>query len=70
MWVTTLKSMEVGSLRWTNVHFGVTDLKSWGLAKPGSRNEELQALLARELLKERGARVDFHSRKLWLRPVK
>ena len=70
MWVTTLKTLKVGSLQWTNVHFGVTDLKSWGLAKPGSQSEEVQALLGRELLKERGARIDFHSRKLWLRPVK
>ena len=70
MWVTTLKTLEVGSMLWTNVHFGVTDLKSWGLAKPGSKSEELQALLGRELLKERGARIDFHGRKLWLRPVK
>ena len=70
MWVATLKTLEVGSLVWTNVHFGVTDLKSWGLAKPGSQSEGVQALLGRELLKERGARIDFHSRKLWLRPVK
>jgi predicted aspartyl protease len=68
MWVTTVKALEVGSLQWTNVHFGVTDLKSWGLAERGSRSEDVQGILGREQLTARGALIDYHSRKLWFRP--
>jgi predicted aspartyl protease len=70
MWVTTLKTLDVGSLQWTNVHFGVTDLKSWGLAEPGNQTEEVQGVFGREMLTARGALVDYHSRKLWFRPQK
>ena len=70
MWVTKLKTLEVGSLQWTNVHVGVTDLKNWGLAEPGSRREEVQGILGRELLTARGALIDYHSHKLWFRPEK
>ena len=70
MWVTTVKTWGVGSLQWTNVHAGVVDLKSWDLAEPGSRSEEVQGILGREMLAARGALIDYHSRKLWFRPEK
>jgi len=70
MWVTKLKALEVGSLQWTNVHVGVTGLKNWGLAEPGSRSEEVQGVLGREMLRGRGALIDYHSHKLWFRPEK
>lgn len=70
MWVTTVNALEVGSLQWTNVHFGVTELKSWGLAEPGSRSEDVQGVLGREQLTARGALIDYHSLKLWFRPQK
>jgi len=70
MWVTQLKALEVGSLQWTNVHLGVTDLKNWELAEPGNESEEVQGVLRRELLKAHGALIDYHSRKLWFRPEK
>jgi hypothetical protein len=70
MWVTTVKTLDVGSLQWTNVHVGVTDLKSWGLAEPGSRSEDIQGILGREQLTARGALIDYHSLKLWFRPQK
>ena len=70
MWVTKLKALEVGSLQWTNVHVGVTDLKNWGLAEPGSRREEVQGILGREFLTARGALIDYHTHKLWFRPEK
>ena len=70
MWVTTVKTLEVGSLQWTNVHFGVANLKSWGLAEPGNQTEEVQGVFGREMLTARGALVDYHSRKLWFRPQK
>jgi len=70
MWVTTLKTLEVGSLQWTNVHLGVADLKNWGLAEPGSKSEEVQGVLGREMLMARGALIDYHSRTLWFRPQK
>ena len=70
MWVTKLKALEVGSLQWTNIHLGVTDLKSWHLAEPGSRSEEVQGVLGREMLTTRGALIDYHSHKLWFRPEK
>jgi len=70
MWVTKLTTLEVGSLQWTNIHLGVTDLKNWHLAEPGSRSEEVQGVLGREMLRGRGALIDYHSRKLWFRPEK
>jgi len=70
MWVTTLKTLEIGSLQWTNIHLGVVDLKNWGLAEPGKKSEEVQGMLGREMLTTRGALVDYHSRKLWFRPEK
>ena len=44
MWVTTLQTLDIGSLQWTNVHVGVTGLTNWGLAVPGSESEEVQGL--------------------------
>src|SRR5439155_25706522 len=70
MWVTTVNALEVGPLQWTNVHFGVTELKSWGLSEPGSRSEDVQGVLGREQLTARGALIDYHSLKLWFRPQK
>ena len=68
MWVTTVKSWELGSLQWTNVHVGVVDLKSWDLAEPGTRSENVRGILGREMLTARGALIDYHGRKLWFRP--
>jgi predicted aspartyl protease len=68
MWVATVKTWEVGSLQWTNVHVGVMDLKSWRLAESGTRTEEVRGMLGREMLTARGALIDYHSRKLWFRP--
>jgi predicted aspartyl protease len=70
MWVTTLQTLEVGSLQWTNVHVGVTDLKNWGLAAPGTESEGVQGVVGRDALIARGALIDYHSRMLWFRPQK
>jgi len=70
MWVTKLKTLQVGSLQSTNVHLGVVDLKSWHLAEPGGESEEVQGVLGREMLRGRGALIDYHSHKLWFRPEK
>jgi len=68
MWVTKLKTLQVGSLQSTNVHLGVVDLTSWHLAEPGGESEEVQGVLGREMLRALGALIDYHSHKLWLRP--
>jgi len=68
MWVTKLKTLQVGSLQSTNVHLGVVDLKSWHLAEPGGESEEVQGVLGREMLRALGALIDYHSHKLWFRP--
>ena len=70
MWVTKLKTLQVGSLQSTNVHLGVVDLKSWHLAEPSGESEEVQGVLGREMLRALGALIDYHSHKLWFRPEK
>jgi len=70
MRVTTLNSLQLGTLKWNNVYVGVVDLKSWSMAKAGTPHEGVQGLLGFEFLAEHGVVIDVAGRKLWFRPAK
>jgi hypothetical protein len=70
MRVTTLNSLRLGTLKWNNVYVAVVDLKSWGIAKPGTPNQAIQGLLGLDLLAAHGVLIDVAGRKLWFRPDK
>ena len=70
LFVSEPKSFRIASQQWKNVQVGVVNLVKWGLAKPGTRDEEMQGLLGAELLVHHGALIDFTSNRLWLRPVR
>jgi len=65
--VSELMTFRIGSQQWKHVQAGVANLARWGLAKPGTRNEEIQGLLGIELLVNHGALIDFSSHRLWFR---
>jgi hypothetical protein len=70
LYLTRANSLRLGSRNWKNAYFGVTDLKDWGLAKPGTRGESVKGLLGQTTLGMHGALIDIAHQKLWLRPEK
>jgi hypothetical protein len=68
--VTTLSSMQIGARKWKNAHFGVVNLKSWGVGMPNGWGEHIQGLLGADVLIGAGALIDCSSGKLWFRPEK
>jgi len=65
-----LSSLQIGSRVWTNIPYGVTDLNDWGFSKLGGEEAELQGIFGNDLLRMRGAIIDFSNLKLWFRPDK
>jgi predicted aspartyl protease len=68
--VARLETFQIGPRKWKNLDFGVTDLKAWDLAKPGTHGEAVKGLLSQSGLARSGALIDVSGRKLWLRPQK
>ena len=64
--VVTVNRLQIGAGIWSNVHFGVANLKNWGISKPGSQGAGVQGLFGREMLAGHAALIDFGSGKLWL----
>ena len=69
-WVATLRSLQIGSREWKDIHFGVTNLRAWGIEQLASAGQKVQGFLGMHLLMGEGALIDFASGKLWLRPDK
>ena len=70
MHITKVDTLRVGPRQWNNVYFGVTDLKAWGLAKPGTPGQSIKGLLSQGLLSRHGALIDVRNHTLWLRQEK
>ncbi len=68
LYASDVKSFRIASQPWKRVQVGVADLVKWGLAKPGTRDQENQGLLGAELLVQHHALIDFSSGRLWLLP--
>jgi hypothetical protein len=68
--VTTLSTLQIGARKWKNAHFGVVNLKSWGINVPGSEGAAIQGLLGADVLIKAGALIDCSSGTLWFRPEK
>ncbi len=65
---TKVDTFRLGLSQWKGIYFGVTDLKPWGLAKPGTRGEGIKGFLSMVFLGRHGALIDLSANKLWLRP--
>ena len=70
MHVTKIDTLRIGPREWKNIYFGVTDLKAWGLAKPGTRGQAIKGLLSQGLLSRHGALIDVRNHTLWFRQEK
>ncbi len=68
--VTTFKTLQIGPRVWRNVHWGVADLKAWGIADPKRPGVGIQGLFGADMLEGQGTLIDFASAKLWFRPEK
>ncbi len=64
--VVTLKTLQIGSRRLTNVHLGIGNLKAWGEID----HKELTGVIGEDLLEPQGALIDFSNDKVWFRPRK
>lgn len=67
--VTTLSAMQIGPRAWKNAHFGVVNLKSWGVGVPGRLGDKIQGLLGADILMSAGALIDCEGGKIWFRPA-
>jgi len=65
-----LATFQLGPRQWKNFDVGVSDLKDWDLAKPGTRGEAVKGLLSQPTLERQGTLIDVAGRKLWFRPEK
>jgi len=68
--LVTVNLLEIGVRNWANVHFGVANLKDWGISKPGSPGADIEGLFGAEMLAGHGALIDFAGGKLWLSPAR
>jgi predicted aspartyl protease len=67
---TRVSTFQLGPRPWKNFDIGVSDLKDWGLAKPGTRGEAVKGLLSLLSLERQGTLIDVAGSKLWFRPEK
>ena len=67
--VATLSAMQIGPRTWKNVHFGVVNMKSWGVGVPGRFGDKIQGVLGANFLMSSGALIDCEGGKIWFRPA-
>ncbi len=66
--VATVKTLQIGPRKWNDVHFGMVNLKGWGIEQLGRPGREVHGLLGLEMLGARKALIDSSSLKLWFGP--
>lgn len=69
MRLARVDSLEIGGLTLSKVEFGVTDLRTWGIAGGKSASLDVDGVLGMDHLFLNGALIDCHKKKLWLKPT-
>ncbi len=66
--VAKVQTFAVGGHEWKERNLAVLDLRDWGLARPDTGLANVVGILGGSELTASGAVIDFHARKIWLKP--